>query len=195
MQNHHVAADSYYFQPVRHSSSILPCSACILYSVCLDLDFGSFCLLDSTPRLPRLVGGRVAGARADRQLVAVVEGGGTEALVLTAAGEVASAKQSNQSAKWNNHKDSQTAKRCKIHQVPSHFKTKFQVQWQRPVGVVTDWGVCKPQAESPKQTNDNKGGPKNNESLDQEHPTLIHNPLRLLLSVVAQYFTCLHDTR
>jgi len=55
--------------------------------------------LDSTPRLPRLVGGRVAGARADRQLVAVVEGGGTEALVLTAAGEVASAKQSNQSAK------------------------------------------------------------------------------------------------
>lgn len=43
------------------------------------------------PRLPRLVGGRVAGARADRQLVAVVEGGGTEALVLTAAGEVAAA--------------------------------------------------------------------------------------------------------
>ena len=168
---------------------------CILYSVCLDLDFGSFCLLDSTPRLPRLVGGRVAGARADRQLVAVVEGGGTEALVLTAAGEVASAKQSNQSAKWNNHKDSQTAKRCKIHQVPSHFKTKFQVRWQRPVGVVADWGVCKPQAESPKQTNDNKGGPNNNESPDQEHPTLIHNPLPLLLSVVAQYFTRLHDTR
>lgn len=42
------------------------------------------------PRLPRLVGGRVAGARADKQLVAVI-GGGTEALVLTAAGEVAAA--------------------------------------------------------------------------------------------------------
>ena len=130
---------------------------CILYSVCLDLDFGS-CLLDSTPRLPRLVGGRVAGARADRQLVAVVEGGGTEALVLTAAGEVASAKQSNQSAKWNNHKDSQTAKRCKIHQVPSHFKTKFQVRWQRPVGVVADWGFANRRRNPPSRLMTTRGG-------------------------------------
>ena len=93
IQNQNVAADSYYFQPIRplfrHSFRFS------LYPTCLDLDFGSSCLLDSTPRLPRLVGGRVAGARADKQLVAVI-GGGTEALVLTAAGEVASAKQSNQ---------------------------------------------------------------------------------------------------